>query len=366
MKKLLASLLAFTLTASALAGCSGTQPAPSQTPSTSGGAPASDGAPASEAAPAGEKSAPAITLKLGSTTSDGTAEIEACRFFAQRLEELSGGAMACDVLANGLAGTETEIVEGQQMGSMDMSIICGVLQNFDSALMFLEWDFLFVNQDHLTEVLRGEIGDKIEKRILDTTGTRVLSVFMRTPRLMSTTKKIENVDDLKGLKIRVPEMAARTALWSALGASPTPMSFNEVYTALQTNTIEGQENPINTIVANKLYEVCPYLTVTNHVYGFMYLNIAENTWNKLSEEQRAWVQQAAEEAAAYNDELAVKMESEQMAEAAEHMEVTTVDTTAWREKTKDVYQQFKNDPNYAAFEEIYLAIVAAGEKYKAA
>ena len=272
--------------------------------------------------------------------------------------------MKCDVLANGLAGSETEIIEGEQMGAMDMSIICGVLQNFDSALMFLEWDFLFVNQDHLEEVLYGEIGDKIEQRILDTTGIRVLSTFMRTPRLMSTTKKIENVEDLKGLKIRVPEMAARTALWSALGASPTPMSFNEVYSALQTNVIEGQENPINTIVTNKLYEVCPYLTISNHVYGFMYLNISDLTWQKLTDEQKEWVQQAADEAAEYNDKLAAEMEEAQMAEAAEHMEVTTVDTTEWRELTKDVYKQFENDPNYDAFEETYLEIVNAGEKYQ--
>ncbi|MDO4324146.1 MAG: TRAP transporter substrate-binding protein [Lachnospiraceae bacterium] len=318
---------------------------------------------ASVFAPTVSAAEPEITLKLGSTTSEGTAEIEACHYFADRLEELSGGTMTCDVLANGLAGTETEIIEGEQMGSMDMSVICGVLQNFDSALMFLEWDFLFVNEEHLKEVLYGEIGDQIEQRILDTTGVRVLSTFMRTPRLMSTTKKIETLEDLKGLKIRVPEMAARTALWRALGTSPTPMSFNEVYSALQTNVIEGQENPINTIVANKLYEVCPYLTISNHVYGFMYLNISDITWQKLNEEQRAWVQQAADEAAEYNDKLAVEMEKEQLDEAAEFMEVTEVDTTEWRERTKDVYKEFESDPNYDAFEKIYLQIVEAGEKY---
>lgn len=347
MKRVLASILALSMMTGLLSSCG------SSTSSSSG----------SESGSGGESNAEVITLKLGSTTSEGTAEIEACHYFDERLQELSGGTMKCDVLANGLAGSETEIVEGQQMGSMDMSVMCGVLQNFDSALKFLEWDFLFVNQEHLGEILYGEIGEQIEQRILDTTGIRVLSVFMRTPRLITTTKKIESVDDLKGLKIRVPEMPARTALWSALGASPTPMAFNEVYSALQTNTIEGQENPIATIVANKLYEVCPYLTISNHVYGFMYLNIAESTWEKLTDEQKGWVQQAAEEAAEYNDQLAADMEAEQLAEAAEYMEVTEVDTTAWRELTKDVYKQFADDPNYEAFEEIYLAIVEAGEKY---
>lgn len=357
MKKLTVALLVSSMIAVLLSGCSkGSQEAPA--------APEQEPA-AAQAEEERKETEPSevINLKLGSTTAEGTAEIEACHRFAERLEELSGGTMTCDVLANGLAGSETEIVEGQQMGSLDMSVMCGVLQNFDSALMFLEWDFLFVNQEHLEEVLYGEIGDKIEQRILDTTGIRVLDVFMRTPRLMSTTKKIEGVEDLKGLKIRVPEMAARTALWSALGASPTPMAFNEVYSALQTNVIEGQENPINTIVANKLYEVCPYLTVSNHVYGFMYLNIADSTWQKLNEEQQGWVQQAADEAADYNNELAAEMEEAQMEEAAENMEVTVVDTADWRELTKDVYKEFASDPNYETFEEIYLEIVAAGEKY---
>lgn len=356
MKKMTAILLVIGMTATLLSGCSGKD---SETP-----APVQDQEETEvKTADSGTEPGEVINLKLGSTTSEGTAEIEACHRFAERLEELSGGTMTCDILANGLAGSETEIVEGQQMGSLDMSVMCGVLQNFDSALMFLEWDFLFVNQEHLEEILYGEVGDRIEQRILDTTGIRVLDVFMRTPRLMSTTKKIENADDLKGLKIRVPEMAARTALWTALGASPTPMAFNEVYSALQTSVIEGQENPINTIVANKLYEVCPYLTVSNHVYGFMYLNISDSTWQKLNEEQRGWVQQAADEAAEYNNQLAAEMEEAQMKEAAEYMEVTVVDTSDWRELTKDVYKQFESDPNYDAFEEIYQEIVAAGEKY---
>lgn len=358
MKKLLAACLSVSMVLSLLVGCSGS----ASSDSTSASVTKDTTTNAAQGADAAAQ-AEVINLKLGSTTSDGTAEIEACRYFADRLKELSGGTMTCDILANGLAGSETEIVEGQQLGSLDMSVMCGVLQNFDSALMFLEWDFLFVNQDHLSEILYGEVGDKIEQRILETTGIRVLDIFMRTPRLMSTTKKIESIDDLKGLKIRIPEMPARTALWSALGSSPTPMAFNEVYSALQTKTIQGQENPIATIVTNKLYEVCPYLTVTNHVYGFMYLNISDSTWQKLNDEQRGWVQQAAGEAAEYNNKLAVEMESAQMEEAAEHMEVTVVDTSDWRDLTKDVYKQFEGDANYAAFEEIYLDIVAAGEKY---
>ena len=184
MKKMMAILLVIGMTAALSGGCSGKEP---EAP-----APAQDQEETdAKTEDSGTEPEEVINLKLGSTTSEGTAEIEACHRFAERLEELSGGTMTCDILANGLAGSETEIVEGQQMGSLDMSVMCGVLQNFDSALMFLEWDFLFVNQEHLEEILYGEVGDRIEQRILDTTGIRVLDVFMRTPRLMSTTKKIE-------------------------------------------------------------------------------------------------------------------------------------------------------------------------------
>ena len=302
-----------------------------------------------------------VTLKLGSSMADGTVEVKSSREFARLLEQYSGGTMRCDVLVGGLAGGEREIVEGQQLGTMDMSVVSGILQNFDPAMMIMEYDLLFVNEEHVRKVFYGPVGQQIYDRLLQKTGIRILSMFMRTPRLMSTNRAINSIDDLRGLKLRVPEMAARTALWAALGASPTPMAFPEVYTALQTKTIDGQENPITAIVNSRFYEVCDYLAITNHVYGFMFLNIAERTWSSFSNQQKEWVNRAAAEAAVYNDREVKIQEQIELDIATARMTVTRPNTSNWRALTADVYRRFEN---VDGFVELYRAIVDAGKEFE--
>jgi tripartite ATP-independent transporter DctP family solute receptor len=301
------------------------------------------------------------SLKLGSSMADGTVEVASAKQFAKLLDEYSRGGIKCDVLAGGLAGGEREIVEGQQLGTMDMSVVSGILQNFDPAMMIMEYDLLFVNEDHVRKVFYGPVGQKIFDRLLQKTRIRILSTFMRTPRLMTTTRAVNSIQDLKGLKLRVPEMKARTALWAALGASPTPMAFPEVYTALQTKTIDGQENPITAIVSSKFYEVCDYLAITNHVYGFMFLNIADAKFQSFTGEQKEWINKAAAEAAVFNDKLVKEQEQKEMDIATSRMNVTRPDTSSWRELTKDVYKQFLD---VEGFQELYLAIIEAGKEFE--
>jgi len=140
-----------------------------------------------------------ITLKLGSSQNDGTAELEAAKEFARLLEEYSGGTMKCDVLGNGLAGGEREIVESQQIGTLDMSVVSGILQNFDPAMMILEYDLLFVNEDHVLKVFNGPVGQQIYNRLIDSADIRILNMYLRTPRLMTTNKPINTTADLAGL-----------------------------------------------------------------------------------------------------------------------------------------------------------------------
>ena len=300
-------------------------------------------------------------IRLGSSMAEGTIEVLSAREFGRLLELHSGGTMRVDVLAGGLAGGEREIVEGQQLGTMDMSVVSGILQNFDPAMMIMEYDLLFINEAHVREVFEGPIGRRIYDRLLDRTDIRVLSMFMRTPRLMTTVRPVNSIDDLRGLRLRVPEMPARTALWAALGASPTPMAFPEVYTALQTRTIDGQENPITAIVASRFYEVAEYLAITNHVYGFMFLTVSESTYRRLTAQQREWVNRAAAEAAIFNDREVRLRETEELEYAMARMTVTRPDTSGWRALTAEVYRNFLHVDGFA---DLYRAIVEAGRQFE--
>jgi hypothetical protein len=117
--------------------------------------------------PGGPASAQQKVIKLGLTAAEGTPEVVASREFAKILEKKSGGAMRADILAGGLAGGERDIVEGQQIGSLHMSVVSGIIQNFDPAMMILEYEFLFKNEDHVKKVMNGPIGEQINKRLVD-------------------------------------------------------------------------------------------------------------------------------------------------------------------------------------------------------
>ena len=299
-----------------------------------------------------------VLLRLGLTAAEDVPETISARKFGELLTSISGGAMTAEVLAAGLAGGERDIVEGQQLGSLQMSVVSGILQNFDKAMMILEYDLLFKNQEHVKKVFNGPIGETINKRLIEKAGIRVLGVYQRTPRLLTTRRPVKSLQDLKGLKIRVPEMAARVELWKALGANPTPLSFPEVFTGLQTGTIDGQENPIGLIYGAKLFEVAPYLAITNHLYGYMFITISEKSYQGLSSQQKAWVEQAAAESVKFNDNLALNSEKDYLDKVKPHVTTTVIDVTSWREQTKDVYKKFAN---VEGFTELYNAIVEAGK-----
>ena len=309
----------------------------------------------------GRRDGGVTTLRVGSSTPEGAVEIDALHYFGRVLGELSGGTMRVEVLAGGLAGGEREIVESQQLGIMDMSIVAGVLSVFDPAMMFVDWDFLFVNTDHVKEVFGGPIGQQISDRLLRTTNLRILGKFMRTPRIMTTSRPINNLDDLTGLRLRLPEMPARTALWAALGASPTPMAMPEVYSALQTGVIDGQENPISVILSARFYEVANYLALSNHSYGFMLFNIAEPVWQSFTPQQRDWVSRAAAQAVEFNNREVRLRESRELDYAMARMTVTRPDTTEWRARTAEVYRQFLHVDGFA---DLYRAIVEVGRAFQ--
>lgn len=295
----------------------------------------------------------AATYKLAAATPQHNPETQAAIHFAELVTERSNGDITIDVLSGGQAGGEREIAESMQLGTMHFAVLGGIVQNFDPALMVVEWDLLFRDDEHVKDVLYGPVGEKINQRLIDNVGIRSLAPLMRTPRLLTTNEPVETLDDLEGMKIRVPEMPGRIALWKALGAEPTPMAFPEVVPALQLGTIDGQENPIGLIASAKMYQAVDNLAMTNHLPGFMMLLSAENVWQEFSDEEKALLQQAAKDASEYNDQLVAEQEQQQLEEVQAEMNTTNPDLGPWREATADVYKQFSD---VEGFIELYESI----------
>ncbi|KIL37588.1 C4-dicarboxylate ABC transporter substrate-binding protein [Cohnella kolymensis] len=282
-----------------------------------------------------------VTLRLGHITGESDAWHKGALKFAELVKEKSNGSVTVEVYPSSTLGNDRDMIEGMQMGSVDFALVAGVLSNFYEPYSILELPYLFRDKDHLEKVLYGDVGTKLKKDLLDNAQVRGLEFWVRGPRELTANKKIEKVEDLKGLKIRVPEIPASIAAWKAMGASPTPMAFGEVYSSLQTGVIDAQENPFALIASNKIQEVQSHLMLTNHVYGYVLLTMSDMTYQKLSPDQQKAVEEAAKEATQFENDLVAKNEEELLKTLKDSgMEVVELDTAPFAEKAKTVHAEF--------------------------
>jgi tripartite ATP-independent transporter DctP family solute receptor len=282
-----------------------------------------------------------VTLRLGHITGESDAWHKGALKFAELVKAKSNGSVEVEIYPSSTLGNDRDLIEGMQLGSVDFALVAGVLSNFYEPYSILELPYLFRDKEHLEKVLYGDVGEKLKKDLLDNAQVRGLDFWVRGPRELTANKKIEKVEDLKGLKIRVPEIPASIAAWKAMGASPTPMAFGEVYSSLQTGVIDAQENPFALIASNKIQEVQSHLMLTNHVFGYVLLTMSEITYQKLTPEQQKAVEEAAKEATTFENDLVAKQEVELLDLLKKSgMEVVELDTAPFMEKAKTVHGEF--------------------------
>ena len=190
----------------------------------------------------------------------------AAEMVAKDVAEKTGGNVKINVYPAGQLGSEKDIVEGLAMGTLDMVIAGpGELGKWHKPILVMEAAYVFRDVDHMYKVVRGEVGQELWGGLLEETGMRVLDTWYYGTRHVTSNKPVYTPNDMKGMKLRAPDMPMSIANTKAMGASPTPMALSEVYLALQQGAVDGQENPIATIAANRFYEVQSYLNMTGHV-----------------------------------------------------------------------------------------------------
>lgn len=295
----------------------------------------------------------AIVLKLGHVQPDKDLWHIASLKFAELVSQKTNGTVKIEVFPGSQLGNDRDMAEGLQMGSVDFALIAGVLGNFEPTIQLLELPYLFHDEEHLRRVLDGPIGKEIFERLLKNANIRVLAWWNRGPRQTTSNKPINSVADIKGLKIRLPEIPPMIAAWKAMGANPTPMAFGEVYTALQQGVIDAQENPIPIIYSNRFYEVQKYLALTNHKYEYVTIAMSEKTYQKLTPEQQKAIEEAAKEAAEYHNRL-VKENTDKMLEElkAKGMQVTTPNTEEFARLARTAHAEFANKYGKELYERI--------------
>ena len=248
---------------------------------------------------AGPLAAQERTLQLGHLANEDNSWHKASVRFAEEVERLTDGRIAVEVFPNESLGKEIDLINGMQLGTVDMTITGESLQNWAPKAALLAVPYAYGSLEQMDEVASGEIGEGIEQQIIETAQIRPLAYFARGPRELTSNRAIETPEDLQGLRMRVPNVPLFVDVWSALGAQPTPMAFSEVFTSLQNGTIDAQENPLALIRSASFAEVQSHVNLTDHVRSWIYLTIAEQTWSQLSEEDRAALREAAQIAQDY-------------------------------------------------------------------
>lgn len=219
--------------------------------------------------------------------------------FANIVNSQSGGRLEVQVFGAGAVGGEREYVEAVQAGMLQGGIASGVIGNFFPEAMLTDIPYLFPNATVAWEVLDGPFGQKLSQMFLERTGMRNLTFAeVGFRHFTNSIRPIRTPDDMKGLKIRVMETPIYVTMVKELGASPTPIAWTETYTALQTNVVDGQENPISTIVFANFQEVQKYLTLDGHMYGVDWFVVNEDFFQSLPDDLKAIVVEAAKVSAA--------------------------------------------------------------------
>ncbi|MFN3169482.1 MAG: TRAP transporter substrate-binding protein [Hyphomicrobiales bacterium] len=277
-----------------------------------------------------------VTLQLGHLANEQNAWHLAAVRFGEELSELTDGRIAVEVFPNESLGKEIDLINGMQLGTVDMTITGESLQNWAPMAALLAVPYAYRSLDHMDEVASGNIGDDIEAQIIERAQVRPIAYFARGPRNLTSQRPIASPDDLDGMRMRVPNVPLFVDVWSALGASPTPMAFSEVFTSLQSGVIDGQENPLALIRSANFNEVQNYVNQTEHVRSWIYLTIAESTWQDLSEDDQAAVMQAAAAAQEYERGLLLDSLAEDRAHLeANGMEFVEVDGAAFQAAARD-------------------------------
>lgn len=251
-----------------------------------------------------------IRIDFATGFNGGTGQIgSAMKKFEELVEANSGDTIAVNIFTDGTLGNERDVLESLVAGSTDMSLAGVSDVVYWLPQYFLSVPYLFTSIEHVRAVYDGEIGKEIDDLVLAEKGIRTLAIMNRGARQVTSNREINTPADVAGLRLRLPENPLWIQVWGQLEPVATTVALSELYTALQTGVVEAQENPLETIVQNRLYEVQDYLVLTNHVRDVYKIQISEQTWQRLSPEQQQVIQDAATEAALYGDSLLAESEA---------------------------------------------------------
>ena len=229
------------------------------------------------------------TIRFATNKSEAEPMCEGYEAFKDYVESTSNGSIEVEIYYNSTLYTDTDMLMAMSQGNCEMGIAgsdkAGV---YVPAINCLSMGYLFESPEHLLSVFNSEIGQSFSQQLIDAIGVRWAGMYYNGARTINLTsdKEITCPDDLKGVQLRMPNSEAFVNLGKAMGCSPVAMDLSEVYTALQNGTVDGQDNPLPTILANKYYEVTKSITLSKHIISENSVYIADKFYQSLSDDER--------------------------------------------------------------------------------
>ena len=304
--------------------------------------------------------AQAVKLTLGHGAAVGNPRHEAAVKFAEVVKARSGGRIEVQVAPSAQLGDDAAMVTALRTGALDMSANSqGAVANAVPEYAAFGMPFLFSSPAAAFKLLDGPLGKELADKSAEK-GLVLLGTWDNGIRQMTNSKRpIGKVEDMKGLKMRVPPDATLVDIMKSLGAESQQIKFAELYVALQQGVVDGQENPLVNIHASKLYEVQKHLALTNHQFQMTPFLMSKRSWDKLSDADRKAVQEAAAEATALQRKLSAEADDKLLAELkAKGVQVTTPDKAAFAKATADVTAKWEAGPSGAYVKKVVAAAQA--------
>jgi len=284
-------------------------------------------------------------LKLAHGLDTKTSVHQAMLFMAKRVDEISGGKLQVDIYPSGQLGGEQQCIELLQIGSLAMTkVSSAVMEGFNEDFKVFGLPYVFMSKEHSFNVLDGPIGDEmlLSSEKYNIRGMCFYDAGSRS--FYTINKPINTPEDVKGLKMRVMKSPTAVSMMKEFDASPTPISWGELYTALQSGVVDGAENNPPSFYLSHHYEVCKYYTLNEHTALPDVMIMSKPIWDKLTKEEQGWLSQAIKESVPVQRKLWAESVAESLA-AVEKAGVTVIrpDKTLFAEKVSGVYEQYRDN-----------------------
>lgn len=283
-------------------------------------------------------------IKMGSNTAISLPYNQAGVKLAEIVKEKSNGRIEIQWFGNGQLGNEQELLQGMAMGTTDMSLVIGgTYANVIPEFSVIGMAYCFRDPQHMKNVMRGEVGNILAAASLKKNIRLLDSSWWFGTRHLTSNKPVTVPDDLKGMKIRVVPASVYITSWRVLGAIPTPVEWGDIYVALKTNMVDGQENPLSNIRAGGINQVNKYLHLSGHVVANVEVAMSENLYKALTPEDRKIIQEAISEAGQYNEQLVEKSNKDDLLWLKGNgMQQIAINVGAFMEKAKEIPKVFEN------------------------